>query len=197
MVKCWCFSFSIGPSNEYSGLTLRLTGWFSLQSKGLSRVFSSTTVRKHQFFSAQPSLWSHSHICKCDFRRNHSWKAVRNQTLSCSCWQFAIGRVTCGTIFAGWRFLSWPFVLMTRGHQSWVQIKFSTIAEQFPQDGQRHCRDAQMGLKAGHTDNHPPRKSWPGSRNPPSPEAVVLNLKGHRSFWESDESYKTSTQNRQ
>ena len=39
-----------------------LTGLISLQFKGLSRVFSNTTVQKHQFFSAQPSLWSNSHI---------------------------------------------------------------------------------------------------------------------------------------
>ena len=38
------------------------TGWISLQSKGLSRVFSNTVVQKHQFFGAQPSLWSNSHI---------------------------------------------------------------------------------------------------------------------------------------
>jgi len=38
------------------------TGWISLQSKGLSRVFSSTTVQKHQFFGAQPSLWSNSYM---------------------------------------------------------------------------------------------------------------------------------------
>ena len=38
------------------------TGWISLQSKGLSRVFSNTTVQKHQFFGTQPSLWSNSHI---------------------------------------------------------------------------------------------------------------------------------------
>ena len=44
---------------------LGLTGLISLQSKGLPRVFSSTTVRKHQFFSIQPSLWSNSHI--------HTW----------------------------------------------------------------------------------------------------------------------------
>ena len=42
---------------------LGLTGLISLLSKVLSRVFSSTTVWKHQFFSAQPSLWSNSHIC--------------------------------------------------------------------------------------------------------------------------------------
>ena len=52
--KYW--SFSISPSNEYSEFSLGLTGWISLQSKGLSRVFSSTTVQKHQFFGAQLSL---------------------------------------------------------------------------------------------------------------------------------------------
>ena len=61
--KYWGFSFSISPSNVYSGLiSLGLTGLISLQSKGLSRVFSNTTAQKHQFFSAQPSLWSKSHI---------------------------------------------------------------------------------------------------------------------------------------
>ena len=42
---------------------LELTGLISLQSKGLSRVFSSTTIQKHQFFSIQPSLWFNFHIC--------------------------------------------------------------------------------------------------------------------------------------
>ena len=61
--KYWSFSFSISPSNEYSGwFPLGWTGWISLQSKGFSRVFSNTTVQKHQFFSAQLSLWSNSHI---------------------------------------------------------------------------------------------------------------------------------------
>ena len=50
----WSFSFSISPSNEYSGLiSLGWTGWISLQSKGLSRVFSNTTIQKHQFFNTQ------------------------------------------------------------------------------------------------------------------------------------------------
>ena len=57
--KYWSISFSISPSNEYSGLTpLGLTALISLQSKGLSRVFSSTTVQMRQFFSAQPCLLS-------------------------------------------------------------------------------------------------------------------------------------------
>ena len=57
--KYWSFSFSISPSNEYSGL---ISFRISLQSKGLSRVFCNTTVQKHQFFCAQLSLWSNSHI---------------------------------------------------------------------------------------------------------------------------------------
>ena len=60
------FSFSISPYNEYSGLiSLGWTGWISLQSKGLSRVFSNTTVQNHRFFGAQLSLQSNSHI--------HTW----------------------------------------------------------------------------------------------------------------------------
>ena len=55
--KYWSFSFSINPSNEHSGLiSLGRTGWISLQSKGLSSVFSTTTVQKHQFFGAQLPL---------------------------------------------------------------------------------------------------------------------------------------------
>ena len=49
--------------HEYSGLiSLGLNGLISLQSKGLSRVFSNTTIQKHQFFGTQLSLWSNSHI---------------------------------------------------------------------------------------------------------------------------------------
>ena len=55
--KYWSFSFNISPSNEHPGLPpLGWTGWISLQSKGLSRVFSNTTVQKHQFFGTQFSL---------------------------------------------------------------------------------------------------------------------------------------------
>ena len=64
--KSWNFSFSISPSNEHPGLiSFRWTGCISLQSKGLSRVFSNTTVQKHQFFRAQLSSQSNSHI--------HTW----------------------------------------------------------------------------------------------------------------------------
>ena len=55
--KYWSFSFSISPSvNIQDWSPLGWTCWISLQSKGLSRVFSSTTVQKHQFFGAQLSL---------------------------------------------------------------------------------------------------------------------------------------------
>ena len=55
--KYWSFSFSIGPSNEYSGLiSFTIDWWISLRTKGLSRVFSKTIIQKHQFFSTQLSL---------------------------------------------------------------------------------------------------------------------------------------------
>jgi len=58
-------SASVLPINIQDWFPLRLTGWISLQFKGLSRIFSNTTVQKHQFFSARLSLWSNSHI--------HTW----------------------------------------------------------------------------------------------------------------------------
>ena len=58
-------SASVLPMYIHDWFSLGLTGLLSLQSKGLSRVFSNTTVQKHQFFSFHPSLWSNSHI--------HTW----------------------------------------------------------------------------------------------------------------------------
>ena len=58
-------SASILPMNSQDWFPLGLTGLISLKSKGLSRMFSSTIVWKHQFFAAQPSLWSSCHI--------HTW----------------------------------------------------------------------------------------------------------------------------
>ena len=73
----WFFALgsqSIGASASVSVLPMTIQGWFPLVltglisqlSKGLSRVFSNTTVQKHQFFSTQPSLWPNSHI--------HTWQ---------------------------------------------------------------------------------------------------------------------------
>ena len=64
--KYWSFSFSISPSNEYSGLISFRMDWLDLLAvQGLSRVFSSTTVQKHQFFGTQLSSQSDSHV--------HTW----------------------------------------------------------------------------------------------------------------------------
>ena len=63
--KSWNFSFtSVLPVNIQDQFPLGLTGLSSLQPKGLSRV-SNTTVQNHQFFGAQPSLWSNSHNHTC------------------------------------------------------------------------------------------------------------------------------------
>ena len=64
---------SIGASTSASVLLMNVQDWFplgltaliSLQSKGLSRIFSNTTIQNHQFFGVQPSVWSNSHI--------HTW----------------------------------------------------------------------------------------------------------------------------
>ena len=58
----WSFSFSISPSNEYSGLISFRMDWLDLFAvQGLSRVFSNTTVWRHQFICTQP-LWFNSHL---------------------------------------------------------------------------------------------------------------------------------------
>ena len=65
-LKDWSFSFGISPSKSIQGwFPLRMTSLIFLLSKGLSRIFSSTTVQKHQFLGTLPSLLSSSHI--------HTW----------------------------------------------------------------------------------------------------------------------------
>ena len=63
-IGAWA-SASVLPVNIQDWFPLGWTGWISLQSKGLSRVFSNTTVQKHQFLGGLPSLWSNAHI--------HTW----------------------------------------------------------------------------------------------------------------------------
>ena len=71
---------SIGASVSASVLPMNIQGWFPLkltslilQSKGLSRVFSSSTVQRCQFFSHQPSLWSNSNICTRLLEKPYLW----------------------------------------------------------------------------------------------------------------------------
>ena len=73
-------SASVLPVNIQNWFPLGWTGWISLLSMGLSRVFSSTTVWKHQFFSAQPSLWSNLTSIH-DYWKNHSFDYMD------LCWQ--------------------------------------------------------------------------------------------------------------
>ena len=78
-------SASILPMNIQSWFPLRLTDLIFLLCKKLSRLFSSTTVRRHQFFSTQPSLWSNSHIC--------TW--LLEKTIVLTIWTF-VGKVVSG-----------------------------------------------------------------------------------------------------
>ena len=75
--KYWSFSLSISLSMNIQGwFPLGLSGLISLLSKGLSRIFFSTTVREDQFFGCQPLLWSNSQI-----QENHSFDCMD------LCWQ--------------------------------------------------------------------------------------------------------------
>ena len=72
--KYWSFSFNISPANDsfrMDWFPLGWTGWISLLSKGLSRIFSNITVQKHQFFGAQLSLYFLTSIH--DYWKNHSF----------------------------------------------------------------------------------------------------------------------------
>ena len=64
---------SVIPMNIQGWFHLGFTSLISMQSKGLSRVFSSTRVQKHEFFSTQPSLWLNSHIHIWLLKKNHSF----------------------------------------------------------------------------------------------------------------------------
>ena len=60
--KYWSCSFNISPSNKHPGLISFRMDWLHSPWEGISRVFSNTTVQKYEFFCAQLSLWSNSHI---------------------------------------------------------------------------------------------------------------------------------------
>ena len=80
--KYWSLSFSISPPmNSQGWFPLELTGLVSL----LSRVFSSTTIPKHQFFGVQPSLWSNSHIHTWLLEKSYLWLYRLLSTKWCLC----------------------------------------------------------------------------------------------------------------
>ena len=83
-------SESVLPMNIQDWFPSEWTGWISLQSKGPSRVFSNTTVQKHQFFGTQLSSQSNFHIHTCECMENHTfthWK-----TIALTRWTF-VGKV--------------------------------------------------------------------------------------------------------
>ena len=83
--KYWSFSFSISPSNEFSELISFRMDWFDLlevQRALKNQVISSTTIWKHQFLGAQPSLWSNSYLC--------TWLLAK--TIALTVWTF-VGKV--------------------------------------------------------------------------------------------------------
>ena len=93
---------SVLPMNVQGWFPLEVTGLISLQSKGLSRVFSNITVWKHQFFGAQPSLWSSSLIHTISAAVRKEWKTTwRNESFQksimrswvISLWLFWVGNI--------------------------------------------------------------------------------------------------------
>ena len=71
--RYWSFSFSIHPSNEYSGLTFLRIDWFDLAVQGTLKSLSQHRVWKHQFFSAQSFLWSTSHVPTWLLGKSQPW----------------------------------------------------------------------------------------------------------------------------
>ena len=102
----------------YSWFPLELTGLISLQSKGLSRTSSNTKVQKHQFFTAQPSLWPNSHI--------PTWLLENPLTLTI---QIFVSKVV-SLLF---NMLSWSYIasLPRKKHLliSWLQSPSTVILE--------------------------------------------------------------------
>ena len=101
-------SVSVFPMNIQSWFPLGLIGLISLQSKGLSRVFSNTTIQKHQFYKAQPSLWSNSYIHTRLLKKLGSWLDRSMSAMDREAWRAAIHGVTKSrTRLRDWSDLIW------------------------------------------------------------------------------------------
>ena len=103
--KYWSFNFSISPSNEYSGLISFRIDWLDLLAvQELSGVFSNTIVQKHQFFGAQLSLQSNSHV--------HTWNTGKTIALTR---QTFVGKVmSLLFIYFFYFFLEFQFIFENR-----------------------------------------------------------------------------------
>ena len=129
--KYWSFSFSISPSNEYSGLNkgnLALTGLISLQSKGFSRVFFSTTIWKHKFFSPLSCPYSPTLISAHDYWKNHRFD---NTDL------FSAKRCLCFLIY--YLRLSQLSFLPPKEQASFNRMAAVTVHSDFGKQGNKFC----------------------------------------------------------
>ena len=113
----WSCSVSVSPFNEYSGLFSLGIDWFDILTvQGISRIFSNTTFRKHQFFHSQPSLWSNSHI--------HTWLKMYGKIIALTIWTFVDSDVCFLICCLGGRNFSWK-----------EQVSFNLVA------AVTNCRD--------------------------------------------------------
>ena len=107
-------SVSVLPMNIQVWFPLGFTGLISLQSKGLSRVFSKTKVQKHQFFSAQSSLWSRSHIYTWLLEKPQLWLEGPLSAKKCLCFFNTVSQFVTASLSKGKHFLiSWLQSLST------------------------------------------------------------------------------------
>ena len=146
---------SVLPVNIQGWFPFRLTGLISLLSKGFSRVFSSTTVQKHQFFGTQLSLWSNFHIIH-DYWKNHSFDYAdicwQNDT---SAFKYA---VQVWNSFSSKEQASFNFMAVVticidfwaKENEIWHCFHFSPIYSQWS-DGtgchDLHCFESNMGIQ--------------------------------------------------
>ena len=130
--KYWSFSFSISPSNEYSGLIFFRMDWFDfLAVQRTLKSLLNTTVQKHQFFGAQLSLWSNSHI--------HALPVVKTtgETIALTRWTF-VGKVMSLLFNMLSRLI---IALLPRNKRlliSWLQSPSAVILE-LPKNKVCHC----------------------------------------------------------
>ena len=111
-------SASVLPMNIQDWFLLEWAGWISLLSKGLSKVFSSTTVQKHQFFGPQPSIWFNSHIC--------TWQLEKTIALNRQTFVGKVRSLLFNALF------SFVIAFLPRSKHllfSWLQSPFSLILE--------------------------------------------------------------------
>ena len=107
-------SASVPPMNIQGWFPLGLTGLISLLSKEILRVFSSTTIRKHQVFSAQPSLWCSSHICTWPLEKPHVCLVAHLCSTLCNLVDYSPpGSWVHGILQA--RILEWVAIPISRG----------------------------------------------------------------------------------